>query len=42
MFKDLTKCPNYGASRYKVNKYYSEGTNTRKKRKKGEKKNDTS
>ena len=42
VFKDLTKCPNYGASRYKVNKYYSEGTNTRKKRKKGRKKNDAS
>ena len=42
VFKDLTKYPNYGASRYKVNEDYSEGTNTGKKRKKGGKKNDTS
>ena len=42
MFKDLTKCPNCGASRYKVNEDCSEGTNTGKKRKKGEKKNDAS
>ena len=42
VFKDLTKCPNYGASQYKVNEDCSEGTNTRKKRKKGRKKNDTS
>jgi hypothetical protein len=42
MFKDLTKCPNYGASRYKINKDYSEGTNTGKNRKKDGKKNDAS
>jgi hypothetical protein len=35
-------CPNYGASRYKINKDCSEDTNTRKKRKKGEKENDAS
>jgi hypothetical protein len=32
VFKDLTKCPNCGASRYKVNEDCSEGTNTGKKR----------
>ena len=42
VFKDLTKCPNCGASRYKVNEDCSEGTNTGKKRKKGGKKNDAS
>ena len=42
VFKDLTNCPNYGASRYKTNEDCNEGTNTRKKRKKGRKKNDTS
>jgi len=30
VFKDLTKCPNCGASRYKVNEDCSEGTNTGK------------
>jgi hypothetical protein len=42
VFKDLTNCPNCGASRYKINEDYSEGTNTGKKRKKGGKKNDAS
>jgi hypothetical protein len=42
VFKDLMNCPNYGASRYKINKDCSEDTNTRKKRKKGEKENDAS
>ena len=42
VFKDLTKCPNCGASRYKVNEDCDEGTNTGKKRKKGRKKNDSS
>ena len=42
VFKDLTKCPNCGASQYKVNEDCSECTNTGKKRKKGRKKNDAS
>ena len=45
VFKDLTNCPTYGASRYKRNSNYSEddgGTNTGKKKKKCAKKNDAS
>jgi hypothetical protein len=45
VFKDLKNCPTCSASGYKRNDNYSEedmGTNTRKKRKKGEKKNDAS
>jgi hypothetical protein len=42
VFKDLTKCPNYGASRYKINEDRSEGTNIGKKRKKDGNKNDAS
>jgi hypothetical protein len=45
VFKDLKNCPTCGASRYKRNDNYSEedmGTNTRKKRKKGGKKNNAS
>jgi len=42
VFKDLTNCPTYGASRYKRNDNFSEedrGTRTRNKRKRGGKKN---